>query len=146
MRRPALSGAQLDHASQLIVAKAAQRDRRALAPERADEPLDLRAAVGCRLLERDQHEDRCVWHAARDELEHQQRGGIGRVDVVEHDHERLAGRDVVEERANRVEQREARLLRARRGVAGGGITELGEHLPEPAQLRPVLGLERRAVA
>ena len=47
---------------------------------------------------------------ARDELEQTERAGVGRVEILEHDHERPAGGGALQERCDRIEQPEARLL------------------------------------
>ena len=66
------------------------------------------------------HEQRAVAQLAGEELEQQQRGLVGPVQVVEDEHQRPRGGGAGEEARDRVEEAEARLLVL--GVLGAALT------------------------
>ena len=91
----------LDDARQLLLAEAPEHHSATLAPESADQLLHIGPlACGC-LLVGDQDERRPVVHAAGDELEQRDRGAVGRVEVVDHDQERMARAHVSEDGGDR---------------------------------------------
>ena len=66
---------------------------------------------------------------ARDELEKQERGLVGRMQVVEHEHQRARGRRTLQEGRHGIEESEARsigLERRRRRQITEAVAELGE--------------------
>ena len=76
-------------------------------------------------------QDPAVGELAGHELQQQQRGLVGGVQVVEHEHERLRRRGALQERGERVEEPEARAL----GLDGGHGRQVGQ---DRAQLRQQL--------
>ena len=145
------AGVQLDEAADGRLGKALQREasrvmfageledgggQRMIAP-------DLGLAVGA-----DDHEARPLELAA-DELEQQQRGGVGGVQVVEHEEERPGTRGVPQERGHRVEQAEARSVGAQCGWLrnlGEALAHLRHHLSEVGRSGPELEPERLGLA
>ncbi len=112
---------------------------RELQPHAAGLPDELGQRRAERLAERrvdvavgaeDQH--RSGADRPRHEAQQEQRRGVGGVEVVEHDHDRAARRDVPEQGAGRLEQPEAGPL----GVGCRGRREVGD---EPAELGQDLG-------
>ena len=103
----------LDVAGDVLLAEPAERDAVSdrLAgerPQRLEErvlPAELDIAVGA-----DDQQARDL-HLSREELEQQQRGLVGPVEIIEEQHEGPPVRCVLEERRNAVEEPEARLLR-----------------------------------
>jgi len=96
----------------------------------------LRACVRLRIAVGGDHEDRRVGQRAADEPEREQRGGVGPVQVVEDDDQRLASRDRGEQRGERVEQTKARLigvLRGRRRRRAERAGELGQQAGHPGR-------------
>ena len=67
-------------------------------------------------------QDPAVGELAGHELQQQQRGLVGGVQVVEHEHERLRRRGALQERGERVEEPEARAL----GLDGGDGRQVGQ--------------------
>ena len=81
--------------------------------------------------------DPALGELAGHELQEQQRRLVRRVQVVEHQHERLRDRDALQERGQGIEQPEARSL----GFGPGGRRQVGDDV---AQLRQQLGEVRRS--
>ncbi len=76
-------------------------------------------------------EHRHVRHLARHEAEQQDRGRVGRMEVVEDDEQRVGGGRIAQEGGGRVEQLEARRLRFRIGRSREvreAVAQLREHL------------------
>ena len=111
---------------------------RPLIAERPEELLDLRAGAHGRLLVGDDHTTGDSLSDRDHEVEQRERLAVGGVEVVEHDEQRIARADVAQERADRVEQGEARLLRAQRAErldAGHPLAQLGHDLGDPVRAR-----------
>jgi hypothetical protein len=87
-------------------------------------PVHLDVAVGA-----DQQQAR-VGQLPRDELQQQQAGPVGPVEVVEDHHQAGVGRRLAQRRGHGVEQAEAGHLRIERGVRrGGGLRQRGQRRP-----------------
>jgi hypothetical protein len=131
--RELLLGDLLEHRPHLLDAEPAQQDALVgvLAAQRGEHLGQRVVAVEVGVAVRAEQQDSAVADLARHELEQEQRGLVGRVQVVEHDRERLAPRGVPQEARDRVEQAEARLLRLERlrlGKAGQPLAHLGHDL------------------
>ena len=111
-RRPVDAGGELDVVGDPVRVEAAQRD-----PARALDPGELAERVGERVVAAEldvavgaDQQQAGAGEPAGDEAQQQQRGLVGPVQVVEHDHQRARARGAGEEAGERVEEPEARLL------------------------------------
>ncbi len=107
--RGLLAGDSFDVRLDVVDAQAVQRQARAEPGELGEQ---VRALVRLRLplAVRADDDDRRLSDRLADEAHQDERSGVGRVQVVEHDHERLRARALDEEARDRVEEPEARGL------------------------------------
>ena len=90
-------------------------------------------------------QDPRVRDRAGEELEEQQRRRVGRLEVVEHQHERRGAGRVAQKRRRRVEEPKPRALgfqRGRRRQVGHDLAQLGEHLCDDRGARAQLRAHR----
>jgi hypothetical protein len=131
-----------------------ERDVRAAAHQRAEHPLDPGVGADIAPAERRDDEQRRGREPRREQLEQAQRCGVGRVEVIERDQQRLRGRARQQELSNPVEQGEASAGVGRRSVAARrqllqlrGLAlprELAEHLDPRPERRGPAGLPAAA--
>ena len=123
----------------------------ALDTKSAEQLLDLRAPAAADrglLVGAGHHHGRAA-QGSRDEVEQRERFTVGGVQIVDHDEERVACADVPEERRDRVEEREPRLLRAQRPKRldpGHTLAQLGKDLCDPVRTSAELALNGGGVA
>ena len=139
------AGARGGELADLVAAEALQRQPGGRAREAAERGGELGARVRLGVAVGGDRQQRDVGQRARDELERQQRGGIGPVQVVEHDDERLALGGGGQQRGERVEEPEARLVGVQLGGAGGLAErrgELGQQAGDPGRAGAERGGQR----
>ncbi len=119
LRCPA-AGTQLDVLSDLLAPEPAQRDpsHGRLSDHVTDQPVERVTRLRLGVAVRAEHRDAGVPSAAGKELEQQQRGLVGRVEVVQHDQQGALVGDGAKEDGDRVEQPKAQCLRVMYRRAG----------------------------
>ena len=132
----------------LVAAQPLQRQARRRAGEAAERRGELGTRVRLGMAVGGDRQQRHVGQRARDELERQQRRGVGPVQVVEDDDERLLLGGGRQQRGERVEEPEARLVGVQlggpRGVAER-LAELGQQAGDPGRAGAERGAQGRAV-
>ena len=139
------AGARGGELADLVAGEALQRQPGGRAREATERGGELGARVRLGVAVGGDRQQRHVGQRARDELERQQRGGVGPVQVVEDDDERLALGGGGQQRGERVEEPEARLVGVELRGAGGLAErrgELGQQAGDPRRAGAERGGQR----
>lgn len=132
----------------VVAAEALERQARRGAREAAEGGREIGARVRLGVAVRGDRQQRDVRQRARDELQREQRRGVGPVQVVEHDDERTLLRDRRQQRRERVEEPEASLVGVQLGRLRGRSERPGELWQQAGDPRGALGercAQRRGV-
>ena len=108
----------LDQASHLVAAQPTKAEQLALADQLPHRLADPRLAIGPRVAVGPHHQQPGAAESPRQELQQQQGGLIGGMQIIQDQHQRLHRRRPPEEAGDRLEQVEARRLGLLRGNQG----------------------------
>ena len=132
----------------LVAAEALQRQAGGGARQAAERDRELGARVRLGMSVGGDRQQRRVGQRPGDELERQQGRGVGPVQVVEHDDERLLLGRRRQQRRERVEEAKAGLVGVQLGGSRGfaqRLAELGQQAGDPGRARAERGTQRREV-